>query len=79
LSVIGAVVALDTPVWYSLHPYTDVHVPTAVNPVPAVRVVEDVSVFPMTIELRPGVKDVTEGVVEPAAELPVPVVMPVVE
>jgi hypothetical protein len=50
-----------------------------VNPVPAVIVVEDVSVFAMTIELRPGVNDVVEALVEPGPELPVPVVIPVVE
>jgi hypothetical protein len=50
-----------------------------VNPAPAVRVVEDVSVFPMTMELRPGVNDVTDALVDPAEELPVPMVIPVVE
>jgi hypothetical protein len=32
----------------------------------------------MTIELEPGVKEVTEAVVDPVAELPVEVVIPVV-
>jgi hypothetical protein len=50
-----------------------------VNPEPAVRVVEVVSVFAMTIELRPGVNDEVAALVEPTIELPVPVVMPVVE
>jgi len=44
-----------------------------------VRVVEDVSVLAMTIELSPGVNEVTEALVEPPLELPVPVVIPVVE
>ena len=49
-------------------------------PVPAVKeeVLEPVSVFPITIELALGVKDETEGVVDPAAELPVDVSAPVV-
>jgi hypothetical protein len=32
---------------------------------------EEVSAFPTTNELAAGVKEVTEGVVEPAEELPV--------
>jgi len=81
LRVIGAVVAVETPVWYSLHPYTDLHVPefAIVKPDPAVRVVEVVSTFPMTMELRPGVNEATEAPVEPPLELPVCVVIPVVE
>ena len=43
------------------------------KPLPAVNEVELalVSVFPITIEVGTGVKEVTEGVVEPAEELPV--------
>ena len=32
---------------------------------------EPVSVFPITIEVETGVKEVTEGVVDPTEELPV--------
>jgi hypothetical protein len=48
-------------------------VPLRVNPLPAVKEaeLELVSVFPITNELAPGVNEVTEGVVEPAEELPV--------
>ncbi len=72
-SVKGAVVAELTPVWYSLHPDTELHVPPRANPPAAVNEVELelVSVFPITIEVETGVKEVTEGVVEPAEELPV--------
>ena len=76
----GAVVAVLTPVRYSLHPNTEAQVPASAYPVPAVKeeVLEPVSVFPITIELALGVKDETEGVVEPAAELPVDVSAPIV-
>jgi len=35
------------------------------------EVLEAVSAFPITIELPTGAKELTEGVVEPAARLPV--------
>ena len=73
LSVKGTVVAEPTPVWYSPHPYTELHVPARVYPAPAVREPRGgaVSEFPITSELVAGVNDVTEEVVEPAEELPV--------
>ncbi len=42
-------------------------------PLPAVKVeeLEDVSAFPITNELAPGVKEETDGVVVPPEELPV--------
>ena len=69
----GTVVAELTPVRYSPHPYTELHVPLRTNPLPAVKEVELVlvSVFPITIEVETGVKEVTEGVVDPPEELPV--------
>ena len=69
-----------TPVWYSPHPSTEVQVPERVKPVPAViaPLGGGVSVLPITIELELGVKEVTEDVVEPTAELPVDVMSPVV-
>ena len=71
----GTVVAELTPVCDSLHPLTEVQVPTSVYPLPAVNeeVPEPVSVLPITNELALGVKEVTDGVVEPAEELPVDV------
>ena len=47
--------------------------PLRTNPLPAVKEVELVlvSVFPITIEVETGVKEVTEGVVDPPEELPV--------
>ncbi len=73
LSVNGTVVDDPTPVWYSPHPKTELHVAASVNPLPAVKEPRGgaVSEFPMTIELVLGVKAVTEEVVEPAEELPV--------
>jgi len=72
-SVNGAVVAELTPVMYSLHPNTELHEAGRVNPLPAVKEEEGepVSVFTTTIELGTGVKEVTEGVVDPSEELPV--------
>ena len=72
-SVNGAVVAEPTPVLYSLHPSTGPHEAGRVNPLPAVKEEEGepVSVFTTTIELGTGVKEVTEGVVDPPEELPV--------
>ena len=69
----GTVVAEPTPVLYSLHPSTGPHEAGRVNPLPAVKEeeTEPVSVFPITSELGTGVKEVTEGVVDPPEELPV--------
>ena len=69
----GAVVAELTPVRYSLHPNTELHEAPRVNPLPAVKEeeAEPVSVFPITSEVGTGVKEVTEGVVDPPEELPV--------
>ena len=71
----GTVVADPTPVWYSPHPYAELQVPLSVYPLPAVKeeVAEEVSAFPITNEFALGVKEVTEGVVDPAEELPVEV------
>jgi hypothetical protein len=79
LSVKGTVVAEPTPVWYSPHPYTELQVPESVYPAPAVNASAGggVSVLPITIELALGVKEATEEVVDPAAELPVDVWRPV--
>jgi hypothetical protein len=76
----GAVVDELTGVWYSLHPYTEEQAPTSVYPLPTVKVEEPeaVSAFPMTTELANGVKEATDGVVDPAGELPVDVERPVV-
>jgi hypothetical protein len=73
LNEIGTVVADPTPTWYSLHPLTEVQVPTRVYPEPAVDVVEPPSVFPMTTELRPGVIDGTDELDRLVEELPVDV------
>src|SRR6266849_1526356 len=71
----GTVVAVPTPVLYSLHPYTEEQVPPSVYPLPAVKeeVLEAVSALPITNEFELGVKEVTAGVVEPPEELPVEV------
>jgi len=71
----GTVVAELTPVWDSAHPYAELQVPLSVYPPPAVKeeVLEEVSVLPITNELALGVKEVTDGVVEPPEELPVEV------
>jgi len=72
-SVNGAVVAELTPACDSPHPNTEEQVPLRVYPLPAVKEEEAelVSVFPITIEVETGVKEATEGVVEPPEELPV--------
>jgi hypothetical protein len=48
-------------------------VPLSAYPPPAVKVEEPepVSAFPTTIAVETGVKEVTEGVVDPTEELPV--------
>jgi len=55
-------------------------VPLSVNPLPAVKeeVGEFVSAFPITNELALGVKEVTDGAVEPPGEFPVEVSRPAV-
>jgi hypothetical protein len=69
-----------TPVWYSPHPYAEPQAPPSVYPLPAVKEEEGepVSAFPITNELMLGVNTATEGVVEPAEELPVEESTPVV-
>src|SRR4029077_10122246 len=75
LNDIGTVVAELTPSWYSLHPLTEGQVPefTIVNPLPAVNVVEALSTFPMTRELRLGVIDATDELDWNAVDPPVDV------
>src|SRR5882762_6690750 len=79
LSVAGTVVAEPTPVLYSLHPLTELHAPPRVYPDPAVKVVDVVSIIPITIELPPGVSDATAALVELVGEFPVDVTVPVVQ
>src|SRR5271155_5169422 len=72
--VIGTVLAEPPPpALYSLPPPTVVHVPTRVNPVVAVNVVEPEapSAAPSVNESEAGVKEVTDAEAEAVEELPV--------
>src|SRR5271166_697503 len=73
-SVIGTVLAEPPPpATYSLHPPTELQVPTSAKPDVAVYVVEPEapSVAPTMKESESSVKEATEELVEPEEELPV--------
>jgi hypothetical protein len=72
-------VAELTLTWYSLQPLTVPQAASRVYPEPAVVVVDALSTFPMTTELRPGVIDATDVLDWLEAEPPVDVTGLVVE